>query len=209
MKTRLIQWKNEILVHKKLIGLSLLFLTIAMILNYVSGTYVERRGTVPIPDLILDNIPTLDLDFFFIYGFTFIVLIFFLYPLLFNVKMLHVTISQFSLLVLIRSFFVSLTHLSMPVNAMIFTAPKFFEILDFKNALFFSGHTAIPFLGFLLFRKEKIKIFFLFATMVMALTVLFMHVHYSIDVFAALFITYGSYKIGEKLFERINDYKEK
>ena len=94
----------------------------------------------------------------------------------------------------------------MPAGALVYTAPAWFTVLDFKNALFFSGHTAVPFLGFLLFRKEKIGIFFLIATIVMALTVLFMHVHYSIDVFAALFITWGSYGIGEWLFRKINHY---
>jgi len=125
--------------------------------------------------------------------------------LFYKVHELHIAISQFSLLVMIRSFFVSLTHLKAPVGAIIATeAPRLYALLDFQNALFFSGHTAIPFLGFLLFKKEKIGKFFLIATIVMALVVLFMHVHYSIDVFAALFITYGTYKVGEWLFKKVN-----
>ena len=203
--SRIKEWKQEILEHKYLILLSILFLIIAIILNSVAGNYADRKGTTSVPDLILDNLPTLDLDFLFIYGFTLILLVFLLYTLFFRVKELHIVISQFSLLVLIRSFFVSLTHLSLPVGALIYTAPKFFTPLDFQNALFFSGHVSVPFLGFLIFRKEKIGIFFLIATAVMALTVLFMHVHYSIDVFAAFFITYGSYKIGNWMFKKINN----
>lgn len=204
--TRIQEWKKEIIEHKNLILLSIAFLIIALVLNSIAGNYADRKGTVAVPDMILDNIPTLDLDFFFIYVFAAIVLIFFVYHLIFKVKRLHVAISQFSLLILIRSFFVSLTHLNMPAGALVYSTPIWFNFLDFKNALFFSGHTSIPFLGFLLLRKEKIGIFFLISTIVMALTVLFMHVHYSIDVFAALFITYGSYKIGEWLFSRINHY---
>ena len=198
------EWKDEILRHKYLILLSIIFLIIAVVLNSLAGNYADRKGTVAVPDLILDNIPTLDLDFLFVYGIIAILIIFLIYTLFFKTKELHIVISQFSLLVLIRSFFVTLTHLSMPVNALIYTIPKFFELFDFKNALFFSGHTATPFLGFLLFRKEKIGIFFLIATIIMALTVLFMHVHYSIDVFSALFITYGSYKIGNWFFKKLN-----
>lgn len=206
MGERIQEWKKEISKHKKLIVLSLVFLAVAIILNSTAGNYADRKGSVAVSDLILDNLPTLDFDFFFIYGFMFILATLLLYPLLFNVKKLHIVISQFSLLVLIRSFFVSLTHLSMPVSALTYTAPKFFAFLDFKNSLFFSGHTAVPFLGFLLFRKEKIGIFFLIASFVMAFTVLAMHVHYSIDVFSAFFITYGSFKIGEWLFKKFNSY---
>lgn len=200
------EWKTEISSHKYLIMLSVLFLVIATLLNYAAGNYADKKSSVPVPDLILDHIPTLDLDIIFVYGATLVIIIIFVYPLFFKVKELHVVIGQISLLYLIRSFFLILTHLNLPANALVFTEPKFFGFFDFKNELFFSGHTAIPFLGFLLFRKEKIGKFFLIATIVMMVTVLFMHVHYSIDVFAALFITYGSYKIGEWVFKKINHY---
>ena len=38
----------------------------------------------------------------------------------------------------------------------------------------------------------------------MAATVLFMHVHYSIDVFAAFFIAYGVYAFSDKVFNHLN-----
>jgi len=199
------EWKKEIRENRKLLIVSILFFLIAFFMNYVAGNYVEKKSSSPVDDLILDHIPTLDFDFFYVYGYSLIILIFFLYPLFFKVKELHIVISQFSLLVLIRSFFISLTHLTTPANSLIYTAPKLFILLDFKNALFFSGHTAVPFLGFLIFRKEKIGIFFLIATVVMMITVLFMHVHYSIDVFAALFITYGAFKFGEWFFKIIDN----
>ncbi len=78
--------------------------------------------------------------------------------------------------------------------------------MDFKNDLFFSGHTAVPFLGFLLFKNRKVKYTFLGASIIMAITVLLMHVHYSIDVFSAFFITYGTFKIGEWLFKKMDNY---
>jgi membrane-associated phospholipid phosphatase len=108
-------------------------------------------------------------------------------------------------LVMVRSFFITLTHLKIPADAIIVEFPKIYDFVAFNNDLFFSGHTAIAFLGFLLFIKQKtLRIFFLISTVVMAITVLFMHVHYSIDVFASLFITYGSYKIGEMFFKEID-----
>ncbi len=199
-------WGDEIKSHRKLIALSILFLISAIFLNNLAGNYVDRVGTVAVSDLILDHIPSINLWFLLSYGFILILAIFIFYPLFFNVKRLHVVISQFSLLVLIRSFFIILTHLKRPADAVVPVLPKIYTMLAFNNDLFFSGHTALPFLGFLIFRKQKIGIFFLIATIVMAITVLLMHFHYSIDVFAALFITYGSFKIGEWLFKGINGY---
>jgi len=200
------RWKDEIKEHKKLLILAILFFIIANILNYTAGTYVDKKTSFAVSDIILDHIPIIDLGFIFIWGYIVVFIIAFLYPLFFKVNKLHIVLSQFSLLVLIRSFFISLTHLGLPADAIIYETPKFFAFLDFKNALFFSGHTAIPFLAFLIFRKEKIGIFFLIMTFVLAVTVLFMHIHYSIDVFAAFFITYGSFKVGEWLFKEMNHY---
>lgn len=200
------EWKSEIKRHKNLILISCLFLIIAIGFDYLSGIYVEKTIGVSATDLILDHIPTLDLDIIFIYGAVIIFAAFFIYPLLFKVRELHIVIGQFSLLYLIRSAFVIFTHLQTPIGALKFHIPYILSFLTFQNDLFFSGHVALPFLGFLIFRKEKIGWFFLAATIIMAFTVLFMHVHYSIDVFAALFIAYGSYKIGEWFFRKINHY---
>jgi len=198
------EWKAELKRHRYLILVSILFLIVALLLNNAAGDYTNRAEVSSVPDFILDHLPAVDLSFLFIWGYAFVIAAIFFYPLLFRVRMFHIAISQFSLLVLIRSFFVSLTHLALPANAIFIETPKIFNFLVFPNALFFSGHTAIPFLGFLLFRKEKIGILFLIFTFVMAATVLLMHVHYSIDVFAAFFITYGSYKLGEWFFKRFN-----
>jgi hypothetical protein len=65
---------------------------------------------------------------------------------------------------------------------------------------------AVPFLGFLLFREDNIRYFFLFFSFFMGAVVLLMHVHYSIDVFSAFFITYGTHKVGEKFFNKVNSY---
>jgi len=202
-----IDWESEFKEHKRLIVLSLIFLAGALILNSVLGNYADRVGTAAASDLILDHVGPFDLTYLFVYGYGLVILLLFIYPLLFRVREFHVVISQFSLLVLLRSFFISLTHLKVPADAISVSFAHLSNLLIFRNDLFFSAHTAIPFLGFLLFRKNKIAgTFFLIMTFVLAATVLLMHVHYSIDVFAALFITYGSYKFGEWLFRRINHY---
>ena len=98
------------------------------------------------------------------------------------------------------------THLGVPADAIKVSAPSFLGMFTFTNDLFFSGHTGLPFLGFLIFRKysKSVGYFMLASSIILAATVLLMHIHYTIDVFAAFFITYGIYKIGERVFA-IND----
>jgi hypothetical protein len=198
-------WKEEFLAHKYLIILSLLFLVLANWISIAASNYVDKVQTVVVPDLILDHLPVLDLSIIFTYGILIVIAAIFIYTLAFKVEITHKVASQFSLLILIRSFFIVLTHMGQPIGTAFETnLPRAYQFFNFHNDLFFSAHTAIPFMAFLLFRKEKIGIFFLVMTPIMAATVLFMHVHYSIDVFAALFITYSVYRLGEWMFKKID-----
>ena len=200
-------WKNELSDHKYLILLSLVFLLFATIINLYAGKYVDNANVIPVNDIILDNIPTINVEWMFSYGMVVFLLILVCYVLFFKVKQFHKAVFSFSTLILVRSFFITLTHIGNPADAIIITGiPGIYQSLNFHNDLFFSGHAAIPFMSFLLFNNEKIGMFFLFMTVVFSITVLLMHVHYSIDVFAAFFITYAVYVFtdwfGEKYFSR-------
>jgi len=203
MESRIKLWMQEIKNNKKIIIISFFFLMLAISFNSVVGNYVDKTASISVPDMILDNIPVINLQFLFVYGSLLMAIALLFYPLFFNVSKFHVVLSQSSFLIFIRSLFVMLTHLKIPTNAVIISVPKFYELINYNNDLFFSGHVATAFLGFLIFRKQKIGLFFLISTIVMGATVLLMHLHYSIDVFAALFITYGSFKIGEWFFKKI------
>jgi hypothetical protein len=194
------QWKEDILLHKKKIFLSILFLIIALILTALSGDYVDEARSVSVPDLILSHIPAVDLSFLFVYGIIIVVIVFLAYPLVHKPKKLHYAIGMLSLFLCIRSAFLVLTHLKVPTGAIPISAPAFLHFLTYSNDLFFSGHAGIPFLGFLVFENKKIKYFMLISSIILAITALFMHVHYSIDIASAYFITYGIYKIGDKIF---------
>jgi hypothetical protein len=189
-------WVREFLENRYLIGISLVLVAVATYLDYHSGVYVSSTGGVDVPDLILSHIKPIDLSIVFVYGYILTIVALFSYPLVFHIRTLHRVISQFSLLVTLRSAFIILTHLETPPNAIHVSFPWIMGKLSFENDMFFSGHTAIPFLGFLLFRHSPVRYLFLIGSVVMGTTVLLMHLHYSIDVFGAFFITYCSYRMG-------------
>jgi hypothetical protein len=108
-----------------------------------------------------------------------------------------------SLFIIVRSGFMLFTHLGVPYDAVKFTSPGILQLFDFTNDLFFSGHTGLPFLGFLIFKQHKrIRYFMLISSIILGITVLLMHIHYSIDVFSAFFITFGVYTIGNWFFKK-------
>lgn len=197
------QWYKEIVKHKWLLLLALFLLVMSNIIGFYAGNYADKVCSNAVSDIILDHLPATDLSFLFVYGYTTIIAIFIFYPLFFRINLLHIAISQLSLVFIVRSFFIILTHLKMPSDIIPVSWPTLLAPIAFSNDLFFSGHTAISFLGFLVYRDSKIRWFFLLASLVMAFTVLAMHQHYSIDVFAAFFITFGVYKLGNWFFTKL------
>ncbi len=205
LNEEVIRWKKEVWEHKYLILLSLGLIIIALIVDYTAGYYTTYKAQVDdVPDLILKYVPPINLNFLFVYGWLIVLFIFVAYPLFFDAKKIHVVIFQSSFVIIVRSFFIILTHLQTPLTAVGGNFPKILSILKFYNDQFFSGHVALPFLAFLIFRENKLlKYFFLISSIVMGIVVLVMHQHYSIDVFAAYFIVYGCYKIGEGVMKRL------
>lgn len=196
-------WKEDILRHKQKIVLSLIFLIVALIFKFITGSYADKKAFVSPPDLILDNIPVIDFGIFYVWLFVLVVIIFFGYPLIYNPKKLHYSIGLFSLLLLVRSGFTTLTHLRIPGTAVNLNHfPAFFDIFSFTNDLFFSGQVGLSFLAFWIYRENRnLSYFMLASSIVLGLSALFMHIHYSIDVLSAFFITYGVYKIGDYIFK--------
>jgi hypothetical protein len=191
-------WRKELIEHWHLILLSLIIVVIATFLDYFSGKYVSSTKTAHVPDLILDHIGPIDASFFYTYGYMLLCSVLLLYPFFFHIRTLHIVVSQFSFLVMLRAIFIMFTHLETPPDAIPVHFPGLFQGLCFENDMFFSGHTAIPFLGFFLF-KGWLKYFFLCGSIFMGTVVLITHTHYSIDVFSAFFITYCCQKMGSAL----------
>jgi hypothetical protein len=176
--------------------------------TFFVSSYNDFKSYVSVGDFILDNIPTYNLEFLFTWGIYSTLAFIFAYFVFERQELLPFALKTFGLLLFVRSGFIVLTHVGPPSG--FFYEDSVGPIYDsftqwiFRNDLFFSGHTAIPFMAFLLLKDYKVRWLMLFSSIAMGVTVLLMHVHYSIDVFAAFFITHGIYALSDRIFNNLN-----
>ena len=175
---------------------ALLFFLASVATNTSAGVYAGEKASNSVTDVILSNTRVYDVDGIFVYGV--LVLVAFILTLLFiNPKRIPFTLYSLSLFYFIRSIFVSLTHLApYPTQVVLDFQSKFVTMLFGGGDQFFSGHTGAPFLMALLFWNEKwLRYIFIVWSLFFGAIVLLGHIHYSIDVFSAFFITYGIYHL--------------
>lgn len=177
-------------------------LFVSVVLNSVSSYWATIYASNPVTDLILSNTPVLPVTDFFVYGPVFLWLVFSVL-LLRKPRTLPFALKAVSVLILFRAVFINLTHLGpfpTQLNAM---TDDFMQYFNYSGALFFSGHTALPFMMALIFWDDKkLRIFFLLNAFVFGVLSLLGHIHYSIDVFSAPFFAFGAYHLACKLFKK-------
>jgi membrane-associated phospholipid phosphatase len=166
---------------------------------------VEGRQGVTLADPVLELINPIDLTWF-TFGLIYISLILAIFSFAAKPEILLLALQSYSLLVIFRMMVMYSAPLDAPERLILLNDPfvQFFgsgEVLT--KDLFFSGHTATLFLLFLISDKKQLKIIFLISTVLVGIAVLFQHVHYTIDVLAAPFFAYSSYKIAAIINERI------
>ena len=174
--------------------------------NFYAGIYATERASNYVTDIILSNIPVFDVHIIFIYG----AIVFWLFIITLCVlepRRIPFVLKSLAVFIIVRSVFVSLTHIGpFPVRDII-TPGYILSKFTFGGDLFFSGHTGLPFLAGLLFWKDKaLRYVCLASSVIFAIVVLMGHLHYSIDVLAAFFITYSIFKISEWSFPRDEKY---
>jgi len=163
--------------------------------------FVELRNGVILDDPILKFLHPADLStiiFLIIYLSVFVSLFY----LIRKPDLLLVAIQSYALLLILRIMAMYLIPLNPPANTIPLVDPLVVAIGTgevLTKDLFFSGHTALLFLLFLVVDKKAIKISFLVLTFILAFLLLKQHVHYSIDVFCAPVFSYASYKIIESI----------
>jgi hypothetical protein len=192
-------WK-EFLKEKRnraelIISLFLLAVVLTSLANFLN--YVEARRGVLLPDPLLNLFKPIDLTWL-IFALIYISLVVAIATLSKNPKRLMFAMQLYTLMVTVRIAAMYLLPLEPPATMIILNDPlvEFFGTgQTLTKDLFFSGHTATLFILFLVSEKKIIKTVFLISTIAVAIAVLLQHVHYSIDVFAAVFFTYACYRL--------------
>lgn len=171
-------------------------------------SYASRPTTVYVGDLLLDNLPVVNLNLIIVEGALWAIVLSTLL-VLWNPRKILFALKVVALTIAIRAFFMSLTHIGIypgQINPGHGLYGSLYTYLDLQTGYFFSGHTAFPFLMVLFFWEKRVwRYTYLALTVVFAASVLLARVHYSIDVFAAPFIAYGIFEISRKLFPQ--DYR--
>lgn len=196
-------WLQKFFVYNVLLGVILLI--IAFFANHYANSYTTAHASNQVTDILLDNLPVVNVNLIFSEGAALFLII--LAAILFRKpNYLPFTLKSVAVFVLIRSFFMVLTHLAPPLGEIYLDPTDYIARFSSGNDLFFSGHTGLPFLlAFIFWRQKRLRYFFFFSAAVGGLSVLLGHLHYSIDVFSALFISFGIFHICKKLFAK--DFK--
>lgn len=208
------EYFNKFLYHWKILlsdntfkvslYVGVILITSAYVVDFVATVYNDSQSYISVGDLILDEIPTLNLEISFTWGMYIILFLLFFYPIVFRPEIVPFALKTYALLMFIRAGFILLTNIGPPEGFYydgVEVGGNVIADLFFRNDLFFSGHTAYPFIGFLIFRDSWMKWVFLAGSILEGFTVLLMHIHYSIDVFAAFFIAYGTYRLSHAIFK--------
>ncbi len=179
---------------------AVLFLLSSALISYYAGTYATERASSSVTDIILSNTHVYDVDLIFLYGglalFTGIIVMAISKP-----SRAPFVLKSVALFYIIRSAFITVTHIGPFPDHAIVNSTNFTRFFNFGGDLFFSGHTGLPFLIALIFwEKKHLRYFFLALSVFFGTVVLLGHLHYSIDVLSAYFITFSIYHLACYLF---------
>ena len=178
-----------------IITLILLVATLVFFTHFINA--VEARNGVELNDPILKLFKPIDISSL-IFGIIYLSIIIGLISLINNPKRLVFALQVYTLIVLVRILTLFLTPFNAPENMIPLVDPVVKNLGTgqmLTKDLFFSGHTATMFFLFLVSVNRKMKMFFLLGFIIIAIALLLQHVHYTIDVIAAPFFTYTSFRI--------------
>lgn len=184
---------------------AMIFLVVSLIINFYAGTYATEKASNAVTDIILSNTRVYDVDMLFIWGAVVLVSSMAILCII-RPERIPFILKTVAFFVLVRSLFIIMTHLGpFPVQADV-NPLNLISRFSFGGDLFFSGHTGLPFLMALSFWHNKfLRNLFLATSVFFGVVVLLGHLHYTIDVASAFFITYGVHQISKIIFEK--DYK--
>ncbi len=180
---------------QSIVSLAALFLTLGFMARFLS--YIEGRPGVTLHDPILSMITPENLTWL-IFGLIYTGLAMAILSLSSKPKDFILTVQAYTLMVWIRIIMMSLVPLNAPEGLIVLQDPLVQLVGDGAaptKDLFFSGHTSTMLLLYLVTKTKWLKTTLLAFTLVVAVCVIWQHVHYVIDVAVAPFVSYGAYRM--------------
>lgn len=206
------RWKNLIANKNFLIScaIGVLLLFASLVINYYAAGYALQKESSPVTDIVLSNIPTVNVDILFMYCPLILGLIL-AGTCAYQPRRIPLLLKSAAIFVTIRAIFIIFTHIGpYPDHAILdsmdfnfikaFTSNPNWFLFSSGGDLFFSGHTGMPFLAALIYWENKpMRYICLFSSVLFGTLALLGHLHYTIDVASAFFISYTIYVIITKL----------
>lgn len=193
------------------LGTGLLMLAASLVANVYAVEYATASVSSPVTDLVLSNIGPYDVDGIFVNGAVAMTVLIIL-VCLWDPKRIPFIVKTLSVFIVVRSVFIICTHIGVfPTRVAIHPdsqnliedviGTKLYSSFFLGDDSFFSGHTGLPFLmAFLYWDKRWLRGIFIALSIMFGIVVLLGHLHYTIDVLSAFFISYGIYRMSRILF---------
>lgn len=191
-------WTQKKYMNSSLVGLVLFLMS--LVANRYASFFATAQASNPVTDLLLDNLPVMRVEWIVndvaaLFGF------FMIFLILWQPRRIPFILKAVAFFIVVRSGFIILTHLAPFPERVILDPADIFRTLTYGGDYFFSGHTGMSFLMALIYWQEKrVRYFCLGISMLLSVGVVLGHLHYSIDVFAAFFITYGVFVMAQRFF---------
>ncbi len=165
---------------------------------------IEKRNGVVLNDWLLNVLPAHDVSLplmLVVWSMTALIL----YRCVQSPDILMIFLWSYIAVSLVRILTISLVPLDAPVNLIGLADPlsnAFYGAKFVTKDLFFSGHTSTIFLMALCLHNRTEKIIGYIASAIVGFLLLVQHVHYSMDVFVAPFVTWVVYRVTKRVLSR-------
>lgn len=196
-------WEKKEFKYYFILTFATLIPAIVVLPNFL--LWNEKRAGFVFDDPILKLFNPVDVTWL-TFGLIYISVLIAVFSLANSPKRLLIVLQSYGILVFLRIPAMYLLPLD-PPEMLIPLEDPFVQLFGggvvLEKDLFFSGHTSTLFLLFLGTTKKYLKYLFLAATILVGLSVIVQHVHYSIDVFAAPFFTFAAFKAASFIYSKV------
>lgn len=185
-------------------NLFLIFCIILIIIGIYSASFfslIQQRRGIILNDYLLNILPIKDVSnliFLIIWG----EVLYLFITIFFNPTLLLQVLISFVLITLLRFLCIYLVPLNPPNHLIDLIDPianKFIypstNTQIFNKDLFFSGHTATTILVLMIAKNRVEKYVLIFICIILIIALLIQHVHYTIDILFAIFVTIFVWKL--------------